>query len=174
MDLGHGPKCNRAQREGRLVVVEDMMYRRLLASNVIQRVLAKEWGITTRTVRKYQFRVRERARLATEANPDPRITRESLTETTVNVLNLALDRIKLVGGAKVADPDLRTALRAVERLQELHGLRVVRHELTGKDGAPLAMSPEQAAEEMRKVVEEIAGRKKGETGEPAPEPDKET
>jgi len=66
-----------------------------------------------------------------------------------------------------------SAVSSLERLiSDIHGLRVVRHELSGKDGAPLTMPPEQAVDLIRKELDEMAARKKGEA-ETTPEPDKE-
>ena len=49
-----------------------------------------------------------------------------------------------------------------------------RMELTGANGEPLTISPEAAAAEMRKIVEDVANRRKAEAPPPttpAPTPD---
>ena len=170
---GYGSSPSRLEREARLVLVEELMFRRLQSSQVIERALAKEFGVNSRTIRTYMKRVRERAAIAAQIDPG-RLTREKLTESIVATLNLALDRVKWIEGRSVPDPDLRTALRCQQALASLHGLVVQRHELTGANGEPLTISPEAAAAEMRKIVEDVANRRKAEAPPPttpAPTPD---
>jgi len=166
---GYGPGPTRLEREARLVLVEELMFRRLQSSQVIERSLAREFGVNSRTIRTYMKRVRERAAIAAQVDPG-RLSREKLTESIVGTLNMALDRVKWVEGRSVADPDLRTALRCQQALMNLHGLVVQRHEVTGANGEPLTVSPADAAAEVRKIVDEIANRRKAEAPTPTPAP----
>lgn len=158
---GYGSSPSRLEREARLVLVEELMFRRLQSSQVIERALAKEFGVNSRTIRTYMKRVRERAAIAAQIDPG-RLTREKLTESIVGTLNLALDRTKIVEGRAVPDPDLRTALRCQQALMNLHGLVVQRHEVTGPNGEPLTITPEAAVAEMRRIVEDVASRRSAE------------
>jgi hypothetical protein len=150
------------------VLVEEMLFRRLKKPGEIQRVLAPEFGVSHRIIRSYLKRVRERAAIEAEIDPD-RLSRLKLTESIVGTLNMAMDKVKLGADGRpiiitvngkpqtVPDPDLRTALRCQQALIDLHGLRAPqRHELTGKDGAPLHPGTSQA--EAERLVQEAIDR----------------
>lgn len=162
---GQGVRTTHDEREARLVLVENMRFKRLLSWETISRELALEFGCTQRNVRRYIKTVRDRAKLRAQADPDPSVTRDSLTEAAIDVMNEARNRTRLVDGRTVADPDSRTALRAIQVLADLHGLRVTRHEITGAGGVPLAMSGEDAAKALRAAIERAVARSEGGDGE---------
>lgn len=167
---GFGVKPTRQEREARLVLVEEMLFRRIESPSRIERTLAPEFGVRTRTIRTYIQRVRERAKMRAQRDPDPRITRELLTEAAVDIYTSAKDRVRIVDGKEVADPDNRTALRAIYSLMDLHGLRVHRHELTGPGGAPLQTSPADAAKQLSDAIERVVQRSVGASSTPSDEP----
>ncbi len=144
---GYGGKPNRLEREARLVLVEELMFRRIKPPGEVQRILSNEFGVNERRIRYYMQQVRERASLAAEMDPD-RLTRQRLTESIVGTLNMALDKVTIVDGRSVPTPDLRTALRCQMALIDLHGLKAPqRHEITGAGGIPLTMGTSQAEAE---------------------------
>lgn len=147
---GHGPRCTRAEREARLAVVEEMMFRRLMSMGVIERTLAPTFGVGERSIRRYIKTVKDRARARATVDPDPRITRELLTEAIVDRYNSC-----------VTKGDERTALRALNALADLHGLRVTKHEISGPNGIPLAVSAETAAAELAAAIDRAAARHGG-------------
>jgi len=166
---GSGTRTTQSEREARLVIVEDMLFRRLLPTGTIERTLSAEFGIKPRGVRRYIKTVRDRARLRAQADPDPRVTRETLTEAVVDLMNEARNRTRIVDGRTLLDPDLRTALRAVYALMDLHGLRVQRHEITGANGTPLAVSSDDAVRLLAEQLDKHTSR--GPSASPPPASD---
>ena len=129
----------------------------LLLENRSQPWIARHLKMPLRTVADYAERAKKRWE---ERYAGDRETLRAQRLARINQLSSKAERARSW-----------SAVSSLERLiADVHGLRTMRHELTGKDGTPLAMSPEQAAEEMRKVVEEIANRRKAETPTPAPTP----
>lgn len=173
---GYG-KPDRKQREARYVVIEVMRYQRLMSTGQIERALSAEWGVAKRTIRSYMQRVKERMALQAEHDPD-RLSRHALTEAMLTQYQATVQLAELAESKAKTDPAVlgaalrgrRDAVKALSILGEFHGLRVQRHEISGPGGAPLTMTPEQAADEMRKIVEDIAGRRRAETPPPAPTP----
>ncbi len=169
---GHGPKCSKPEREARLVIVEDMYFERLLTSGRIERVLSREFGCTERQIRRYVRIVKDRALARAHHDPDPRITRDKLTEVAVARMNSLID----LADAARASKDIKAAIsaerevvRTVDRLAELHGLKVERHEHSGPGGAPLSISPDDAVDILRRELEKAGGNAPAVPPDTAPE-----
>lgn len=98
----------------------------------IQRVLAVEFHITRRQVRKYLALVK--AKLAEHARAqDPEAARARIEGLLLNAYRRAEE-----GSAKFG-PDARGMVAAAKNLGDLYGVFAPRrHELTGPDGAPIA------------------------------------
>lgn len=156
---GHGKDCTPLEREARLVRVEHLLYRLIKEPPAVERQCALEFGVGRRAIRTYMKRVRDRQALRSATEPDPFITRGKLTANVLHLQGLALSQERIVDGVVIAVPDVRTALRCALALADLHGMRVQRHEITGPDGAPLTVSPGDAAAELMKEIDRRASRK---------------
>lgn len=161
LPYGHGSKCTRKEREARLAVIETMRFKRLMSWRDIEHQLAREFGVTTRTIRRYGKTVRDRAKVRREVDPDPAVSRDNLTNFIIDRANSAL----ALGEAAREKQDLRTALsaerealRAAGVLADLHGLKIQRHEITGRDGAPLTVTAEDVAKQLAEAIERAAAR----------------
>jgi len=93
-------------------------------------------------VRRYIRTVKDRARARASVDPDPRVSRELLTEAMIDRYN-----------ACVTKGDDRTALRALGALADLHGLRVQRHEI---GVSPLSVTADDATEQLATAIDRIA------------------
>lgn len=165
---GYGPNPSHNEREERLLIVEEMLYRRLLSTSTIERDLSVNFGVTSRTVRTYIAMVRRRAAKRERSEAAPRIDRGSLTEALVDVYNECRNQRDRHGNPR---PDNKTALRALHELGALHGLHIRKIELTGADGGPLKVSPDEAARQLREQIERVMSQQAGEAPAAKPEAD---
>ena len=155
--FGGGRKCTRDEREARIVLVGELLHRQMLDAGTIERHLARAWQITGRSVRTYLRRARDRAAAEAAANPDTRITRETLRDALVERYHDC-----------VAAGDNRTAIRALAALADLYGLRTQRHELTGPNAMPLTISPEEAGAQLQAAIDRVLARGGDTEGDPHP------
>lgn len=170
---GGGIRVSPAEREKRLVRVEDLYFRRLLPAHKVEERLAEEFDCARRTIRTYLRTIRQRARMRAESDPDPRVSREKLTEFIVDRMDQALElgkSAKKAGDLRTALAAEREGLRAANALADLHGLKVLRHELSGPNGTPLGITSENAWRQLAEALDRTAART-GSKPEPSQKPD---
>lgn len=154
---GYGSLPTHDEREERYLTVEEMLYRRLLSTSTIERDLAVAYGITSRTVRSYISYVRKRTARRERVEQAPRIDRGMVTEALVDRYNDCIGK-----------GDNKTAVRCLHEIAMLHGLMIRRIELTGADGGPLKVKPEDAAKLLGEQLDRVLGAQRGEAPAPTP------
>ncbi len=147
-----------AIKSARLDLVEHMAFRLLLDNGTIERFLAREWKIATRTVRTYVRQVYARAKPDPAKGDEPVVSRERLEATVVDILNEAR-----------RNGDVRQALKAAEVIGKLNGYFVHRTEISGPGGAPLSISPDDAVDILRRELEKAGGNAPAVPPDTAPE-----
>ena len=115
--------------------VEDLLLQRLGPYAISTRL-----KMPLRTVADYTARVHARWKAETAAQSE--ILRGQ-----------AVRRLARLGRAAERKGKLREAIQAEGQIAKIQGLEVTRHELTGKDGAPLAMPVSDAVAELRRALE---------------------
>lgn len=122
-----GTRLTNVEQEDRLLDCEQHLIR-LRSSRRVESAMAKKYGVSRRTARRWLQRVRERwAEDANGEGEEIRAERRTNYRATLNeVIAVAMNRTRSVrdgdGFVKVADPDLRAALSAVEQLRRLDGV----------------------------------------------------
>lgn len=115
------------EQEERVLDAEQHLVR-LRSSRRVEAALSKKYGVTRRTVRRWVKQVRDRwAEEAEGEGEELRMERRTNYRATLNeVIAQAMNRTRTVkdgdGTKRVPDPDLRSALSAIEQLRRLDGV----------------------------------------------------
>ena len=113
-----GVRSAKALARERLDLVDNMLHK-CYTHSAICALLAKEWNIQPRQVRNY---IRKVYKLWAEDAEKTLVDRVSLRRTQLEqVLEDAMHRRIQVNGKTVADPDLKTAVQALDRLCKVDG-----------------------------------------------------
>ena len=120
-----GVKSTSVEMEARISAVYRMLLSGMRRQEIIQYVADKtDWGVCERTLDTYM----ERARLDIA---------EVTAEERQTALGMAYKRLDTLYYKSLLINDYKTALAVQKEINDINGIKVLRQEITGKDGEPL-------------------------------------
>jgi len=135
-----GVKSTSVELEARVSAIYRLLLSGMRRQEIIQYVADKtDWGVSERTIDTYMEHARKEIA-------------EVTSEERQASLGMAYKRLDMLYFKSLLINDYKTALAVQKEINDINGIKVLRQEITGKDGEPLNPKQMTDAQLMAKIL----------------------